>query len=60
MKLDENMIEKIVDEVSVYDFERSYIGARQQIRKFLSNLDLVIKSGDSSQGTLVENNPNQK
>lgn len=48
MKLDENVIDIIIDDIIGEINEREF-------RKFLRKLDLVIKPGDSSQGTLVEN-----
>ena len=55
MKLDESIIDKI--EKIVYDSLDAYepVLYEQVFRNRLRSLDLVIKPGDSSQGTLVEN-----
>lgn len=50
MKLDEQVIDEIIDEI--WRYETSYRDAVN----FLKSLNLVFKSGDSSQSTLVESN----
>ena len=57
MKLDESVVKKIMADF-FHNFYHGQWGRRtssEQMRKSLETLDLVIKSGDSSQGTLVEN-----
>lgn len=55
MKLDESVIETIVEEVSTYDFERYLDSCMDSVRAFLQDFDLVIKPDDPSQSVLVEN-----
>lgn len=49
MKLDDTVIRKIIEEGIVGTVDE------RELRKFLMNLDLIFKSGDSSQSILVEN-----
>jgi len=51
MKLDESVIQNIMQTVGIrYDASWS-----EYIKQHLRSLDLVVKPGDSSQSTLVEN-----
>ena len=51
MKLDETVIDKILNDIGIVR-DPSWV---TYIRQNLYSLDLIIKPGDSSQGTLVEN-----
>lgn len=53
MKLDDSVVSKIVNGCPWL-----WKNKRQMFEDFLKSLDLVIKQGDSSQATLVENNAN--
>jgi len=55
MKLDKDLIEEIYDFVSSFDYKYYATGSKEDIIKYLSTLDLVVKLGDSSQSVLVSN-----
>lgn len=55
MKLDESVINKILTEACWKEYDDNWDEHQNTLREYLEILDLVIKPGDSSQGTLVEN-----
>lgn len=56
MKLDKAIFTKVVSLADLGAYDNDWWA----LKHYLKDLDLVVKPGDSSQGTLVENNCDQK
>lgn len=56
MRLSDDTIQELVVYVDRYISELHYEDARDDIERYLQDLDLVVKPGDSSQSVLVNQN----